>query len=147
MKKPSLLIRIIGVMLLILVLILIRYFQKELFYDPFLEYFANDFSGKTYPSYDSFRLYSNVIFRYALNSTISVLIIALLFWKKYITVASIQVYAIVGLVFLILYIGMIESHMSMGEKITFYIRRVLIQPFLLLILIPIFFVSEHEKKT
>ncbi len=130
---------------LVFCLILIRRFENELFYDPFLAYFKNDFYSIPFPEYDLSKVILHILFRYFLNSFLSILIIGLIFWKiKYL---KYSVYILFGfsVILLPLYIYNIETEFNMGENIGFYIRRFLIQPYLLLILIPAFF--YHQQKT
>ncbi len=140
-------IRYFLVAVLIFFLILVRKFENELFYDPFLAYFKGDFYNAKFPDYDLTKVILNIIFRYFLNSIISLGIIWFLFWNaKYVKFS-----AIILLIFLIIllpvYIYFIENQFNLGENIGFYIRRFLIQPLLLLILIPAFFYHQQKLKT
>ncbi len=146
MKNISIPLRVLGVLLGIILLVLIRNFQSSLFYDPFLEYFANDAADKVLPNYDAFTLYANVMLRYAINATISIVIIALVFWNKSITISAIKVYTVLGIVVMMVYIVMIENHFPMGEKVLFFMRRLLIQPLVLLILLPAYYFIQQRAK-
>jgi exosortase F-associated protein len=55
----------------VLVVLLVRAFEDELFYDPFLNYFKSDFNVLPLPSYDSFHLLIGLLFRYVLNTVLS----------------------------------------------------------------------------
>ena len=131
---------------LVFCLVLVRRFETELFYDPFLAYFKGDFYNAVFPEYDLTKVGLNIIFRYFLNFMISLGIIWLLFWNK----NYVKFSAIVWVSFLIIlvpvYVYFIESQFSLGENIGFYIRRFLIQPMLLLILIPAFFYQDQKFK-
>ena len=50
------------------------------------------------------------------------------------------------IILLPVYIYFIENEFHLGENIGFYIRRFLIQPLLLLILIPAFFYQRQKLK-
>lgn len=141
----------IGIVVLIFGLILVRKFENELFYDPFLEYFKGDSFHSAFPQYDLIKIVLHVSFRYVLNSLLSLGIIYLLFrdWKK------VKFAALVLLVFWIvllpIYLYMVETQFTIGSNVGFYVRRFLIQPLLLLILIPAFyyqqFMAQNQKST
>lgn len=127
-------------------LMLVRAFETQMFYDPFLAYFKGDFYHKDFPDYDLTRVILNVSYRFVLNSLLSLLIIWFLFWnKKYVKYA---VYILIGFFILLLpiYIFCIENQFQLGENFGFYIRRFLIQPYLLLILIPAFYYHQQKQK-
>jgi exosortase F-associated protein len=50
--------------------LVVRAFEDELFYDPF-ELFQSDFNALPLPSYDSFHLLIGLLFRYVLNTVLS----------------------------------------------------------------------------
>jgi exosortase F-associated protein len=134
--------RFLGVGFLFFLLILVRAFQSKLFYDPFINYFKNDYLHQVIPKFNSFKLYLNIFFRYLLNSLISIGIIYLLFQKQFLKF-SLQFYAIafvilIFLLFIVLRIQLFESYLPL-----FYLRRFLIHPIFILLLIPIFY---YQKK-
>lgn len=133
------------ILLLIFGLILIRAFEDSLFYDPFLAFFKSDFNNANTPHYNDFKLLTNHLFRFGLNSLLSLSIIYLLFLKKsYIQFSAIVL--LVGFIFsLIGYWYCLKSDFYLGYNVGFTIRRVLIQPIILLILIPALFF--HHKKS
>lgn len=128
-------------------LILVRKFETELFYDPFLAYFKTDFYHSEFPQYDLGKLILNILFRYFLNLLLSVLIIGLIFWRKDYMKYTFYIWIGFLVVFLPLYIYFIETEFSLGENYGFYIRRFLIQPVLLLLLIPAFFYHQQIAKS
>lgn len=133
------------VSVLILGLILVRKYEEVLFYDPFLWYFKH--SERTiFPIVDFPRLYASLSFRYALNALLSVLIIAVWFQNKQYTKFTI-VTLIAGFVVLLpLYHLAILDKFELGANIGFYIRRFLIQPMFVLILIPAFLYQNYQTK-
>ncbi len=146
MKIQKTLYRVVLGAVSLAVLILIRKYQTELFDDPFLEYFASDAQNKTYPTYHSFSMYAGLILRWILNSTFSILFLTALFWKKSISVSSIKIFTVFGLIIFLLYAVQIEMRLPLGEKIAFFTRRLLIQPLLLLILIPVYYFQLKSEK-
>lgn len=127
-------------------LIMVRKFEGTLFYDPFLAYFKGDFIKGPFPEYDSIKVSLHIIFRYILNSLLTLGIIGLTFWSR----GKVKFTAYVLLAFLIillpLYLYMIKTEFTIGSNIGFYIRRFLIQPMILLILIPAFLYQDYLQK-
>jgi len=60
-------------------LILVRAFEDELFYDPFLTFFKSDYQNKPLPDLNDYLLFWNLLLRYAINTFFSLIIIRLLF--------------------------------------------------------------------
>ena len=58
---------IIG-FVLILLLIFIRAFENQLFYDPFLSYFKSEYTNVAFPKINTIKLFLSLGFRYYLNS-------------------------------------------------------------------------------
>jgi len=134
------------VLVLIFGLILVRKFETTLFYDPFLNYFKGDIFNAEFPEYDLTKVSIHIVYRFLLNSILSLGIIGLLFWdwKKVKFAASILV--VFSVILLPIYIYFIETQFSLGSNVGFYIRRFLIQPLLLLILIPAFYYQQFTSK-
>ncbi len=84
-------VRILIIMLLFLALVLVRAFQNALFYDPFIEYFRNGYLYDTIPVFSGSKLLLHLIFRYGLNTLISLLIIYVAFQNKDFLIFSDQV--------------------------------------------------------
>lgn len=127
-------------------LILVRMYENQLFYDPFLAYFKGDYFNAEFPDYSLRKVSIHIIFRYSLNALISLGIIWFLFKDK----QKLKFSAFVLLSFLIvllpLYLYMIKTEFSIGQNIGFYIRRFLIQPMLVLMLVPAFFYHQYLIK-
>lgn len=139
-------VRYMLVAILIFGLILVRKFEEILFYDPFLAFFKTSFSGKTLPDYDLVKVCFFVFLRYLMNSLLSLAIIACLFWDGQKVKFSAWVLGVAFLILLPIYVWAIESQFSIGENFGFYIRRFLIQPLFLLLLIPAFYYQDYQKK-
>ncbi|WP_152287110.1 exosortase F system-associated membrane protein [Flavicella marina] len=137
MKKT---IRYFLVALLFLALVLVRAFETELFYDPFIVFFQNDYLYTSIPQFDFGKLILNLCYRYTLNSIISIAIIYLVFEKLgYVILASkLYVYGFVMLT--IVFSVLLYFDFSSGYLLPFYIRRFIIHPlFLLLLLAALFY--------
>ena len=75
-------IRIILIILFFGLLLLVRAFEQDLFYDPLILYFQNDYLYKAFPQIDACNLLFHLFFRYVLNSLISLAIIHMIFRNK-----------------------------------------------------------------
>ncbi len=136
MKKA---VKLALITLPIICLILVRMFEDLLFYDPFLTYFNESFRQELVPDFNGIRLFFNHLFRFFLNTGISLWLLWLLFKNlQFIKIAGF-LYLILFVILLPVYFVLISSDLETHTLITFYIRRFLIQPILVFILIPAFF--------
>ncbi|MEO7978582.1 exosortase F system-associated protein [Flavobacterium sp.] len=131
--------------LIVLCFGLIRTFEKQLFYDPFLEYFESDFKNLSFPELNTFQFFLSLLFRFGLNTILSLLLIYTLFRDREILKFSIFLYlffmiALFGMFFLIL------IYYSNGSWILFYVRRFIIQPIFVLLFIPAFYYQQQNIK-
>ena len=128
-------------------LIGVRFVEKSWFYDPFLAYFKNYSLHKEFPKVDFLKLTFSHIFRYTLNTGLSLGIIY--FWfknTKYVKFSYITFISVFILLYP-LYIFQITEQFSLGKNPIFTIRRFIIQPILLFLLIPSFYyLSKMNKK-
>ncbi|MCG2793829.1 MAG: exosortase F system-associated protein [Weeksellaceae bacterium] len=127
----------------IMALIGIRGLEDQIFYDPFLGYFKSADHSAVFPDYKWGKLILGYIFRFFLNAFLSLWIVHLLFqnwkWTK-------QAFALIALIFLIvfpIYLLCIRDHFQFGYLFSFYIRRFVIQPLPLLLIIPIFYYRKR----
>jgi exosortase F-associated protein len=140
-------IKMISLLVLFGLLILIRAFENELFYDPYLTFFENDYLYVDNPRREIFKLTMFIILRFALNSGISLGIIFLFFKDKSILKFSAFIYAIAFVFLILLFLYFVIHPKQEDYYIFFNIRRFLIQPVLLLLLLPAFyyFKLKHKK--
>ncbi len=139
-------VRIIGILVLVFLLITVRIYETTLFYDPFTHYFKNDYLHKVLPEYDSLKLFGNIVYRYVLNAILSLGIIYLVFLDKKHLKFAIQFYGIALLVLSLLLNIMLQTQ-SISYLPIFYVRRFLIQPIFVLLLIPAFYYQKQHVKT
>ncbi|MCT8340561.1 exosortase F system-associated protein [Flavobacteriaceae bacterium TK19130] len=136
MKKG---VTILSVFVLLIGLVTVRYFQNTLFYDPLLEFFNSEYVASQLPELEFGKLVSSLLFRYVLNMFLSLGVIWVVFRSKEVLRLSILVYV----AFLILFGGIFTFLLLQyqpGQYLPlFYVRRLLIQPILLLLLIPAFY--------
>lgn len=135
--------RIFIVFILVFLLILVRISAPQLFYDPFIEFFGNEYLKATFPEISSTRLFLNLFFRYTLNTIISLVIIYIVFQKKQLIFFAIKFYVIAFLVLSIIYWFQLNGEFSNGYLLAFYVRRMLIHPIFLLLLLPAFYYRNH----
>ncbi|MFT4576630.1 MAG: exosortase F-associated protein, partial [Polaribacter sp.] len=72
----------ILIFILMSLLFVIRAFENELFYDPLIEYFHNDYLYAKMPEVNIWKLVVSTLYRYALNSLITIGVIRVVFGKK-----------------------------------------------------------------
>lgn len=136
MKKV---VKIALIVVPIVFLILVRLFEERLFYDPFLQYFNESFRRESIPDFNGIQLFFNHLFRFILNTGISLWLLWLLFKNlQFIKIAAF-LYVILFILLLPAYFVLISSNLEIHTLVTFYIRRFLIQPILVFILIPAFY--------
>lgn len=127
-------------------LILIRAFENELFYDPYLSFFKNDYLYIDNPRREIFKLTMFTVLRYTLNSVLSLGIIYLFFKDKNIVKFSALLYGFALFILIVLYLYFVINPQQKDYYIFFNIRRFLIQPLLLLILLPAFYYYKLKSK-
>ncbi len=130
---------------LIATLFLIRAFENNLFYDPLILYFQNDYLYSSMPEVNNLKLLVDMLFRYILNSLITLGIIYLSFNKKsYVKFAGF--FLILAFLILIVIFGfLLKGDFKEGYLLPFYIRRFLIHPLFLLILFPAFYYMKLNR--
>ena len=142
---PNKYLRYLIAIALVFGLVMVRVFEQKLFYDPLLDYFKN--SNRSHlPAIDEIKLYSYVFFRFMINLLLTALIVKVLFWKQMYVKFTI-ILGILGFIILLpLYAYMLNHNLNFGEMIFFYIRRFLIQPMFLILLVPCFYYQEIRNK-
>lgn len=143
MSKP---IRILIVCLLFLLLFVIRGFATELFYDPLIEYFQNDYLYTKMPEINTWHLMVDMLFRYSLNSLISLGIIWLIFQRKDYVKFSGFFLMLAFMVLIVVFVFLIRGSLESGYLLPFYVRRFIIHPLFLLLLLPAFYYQKLSKK-
>ena len=139
MKTLNWLIVILG----ILGLVGVRAAENSLFYDPFLRYFHEANKNAVFPEFEWGKLILNYIFRFALNLLFSLLIVHFIFKRKDWTVQAGILITIVFAVTFPIYLYCIYRHFETGYLFSFYMRRFVIQPLILLLIIPLFYYRKQ----
>ena len=133
-------------LLLVLFLILIRAFEDTLFYDPFLNYFKDEYTQLTFPEINIFKLFFSLGMRFYLNSLISLFLLYVIFKDTKIVKFSALLYLILGSILMISFIFTLTFFGDENKMTLFYIRRFLIQPIFVLLFIPGFYYQKQLKK-
>jgi exosortase F-associated protein len=137
--------RIFSLAVLVFLLVCIRAFENQLFYDPFLSYFERNYNKLPLPKFDSFRLFLGLLFRYALNMTLSLGIIYVLFKEIELVKFASILYGLFFIILIIVFYSIIYFYANQNNMILFYIRRFLIQPIFILLFVPGFYYQKINK--
>jgi len=144
MPKP---INFILLLVLFGLLVLIRVFEQELFYDPYLLFFKNDYLYMDFPNREILKLTLYTTLRYVLNSLISLGILYLFFKDASIVKFSAIIFVLAYMCLIIVFLYFVIQPRQEDYYLFFNFRRFLIQPILLLLLLPAFyyFQLKHGK--
>ena len=138
-------IRIILILILVVLLALIRHFEDELFYDPYLLFFQNDYLYMDYPRREILKLTLFTTLRYVMNSVISLGILYLAFRDKSVVKFSAVIYVIAYIILLVIFLYFVINPRQEDYYLFFNIRRFLIQPIILLVLLPAFYYHKLKQ--
>jgi len=131
--------------ILFLLLVLIRAFEDVLFYDPYLTFFENDYLYMDSPRREIAKLVLNTIFRFVLNTLISLGILYLIFKDKSILKFSSLIYLVAFVLLLIPFLYFVFNPKQEDYYLFFNIRRFLIQPVILIIMLPAFYYHKLKR--
>lgn len=126
-------------------LTLIRFFEHELFYDPYLTFFENDYLYLDNPRREVFKLTLFTSLRYVLNSVISLGVLYLVFNDKGVLRFSLFIYTVSFIVLIIAYLYFVINPRQEDYYLFFNMRRFLIQPVILILLLPAFYYNKIKK--
>lgn len=126
----------------------VRMLEGKIFYDPFLEYFHEADKSISFPPFEWGKLILSHIFRFVLNLFFSCLIIHFLFKNKEWTIQGALLITIVFVITFPIYLYCIGDKFEIGYLFSFYMRRFVIQPLILLLIIPMFYYRKQvlQKK-
>ena len=138
--------RILLVIFGIFGLIGVRMVEESLFYDPFLNYFQTADKNAQFPDFEWTKLIFNYLFRFSLNLALSALIVHFIFKKKEWTMQAIVLMLLVFAITFPIYLYCIHTKFEIGYLFSFYMRRFVIQPLTLLLIIPLFYYRKQLLK-
>ncbi|GAA4307459.1 exosortase F system-associated protein [Pontixanthobacter gangjinensis] len=131
--------RALQIGLLVLLLAALRFFEQDLFYDPLIQFFKSDYLLGIIPPMDMAKLMINLSLRYFLNTVISLAIIYVSFRDMNMLKFSALLYAILYVAATAVFIFLVLNIEREHYLALFYVRRFLIHPLFLLILLPAFY--------
>ncbi len=120
-------------------LLFVRFRESELFYDPLINYFHGDFQNTNLPELSMFKLIGNLLLRYGINMLFSLGLLWAIFLDKNILKFVIIFYLGIGILLLIPFYILLKDYVPSEYLAFFYVRRFLIQPLIVFLLIPAFF--------
>lgn len=134
----------LGVVL-VLLLAMVRLFESEIFYDPFLQYFKSSYMQIPLPEMSNQLLFLNLTFRYLINSVLSLALLYVIFKD----IGMIKFTSILYLIFFIILTSILLFALfneKPDKMFVFYVRRFLIQPIFILLFIPGFLFQEYVSR-
>ncbi len=137
--------RYILAVLLLLVLVAIRGFEDYLFYDPYLTFFENDYLYMDNPRREVAKLVFYTSLRYVLNTLASLGILYFVFNDKVMIKFSTLLYIIAYVLLLIPFLYFVINPRQEDYYLFFNVRRFLIQPIGLILLLPAFYYYKLNR--
>lgn len=138
-------VKFILIFLLVSLLFVIRAFESDLFYDPLIVYFQNDYLYTKMPEINTWKLVIDTLLRYILNSLITIGIIQVAFEKKRFVKFAGFFLMLAFIILIVIYVFLLRNQFESGYLFPFYIRRFLIHPLFLLLLLPAFYYHKLNK--
>lgn len=136
----SRLLKILLLLLLFGLLILVRHYENQLFYDPLILFFKGNYHLGLFPDVNPSKLMTHIAFRFFVNTAISLLILYVVFRDMEIIRFSLILYAsLFFILFCMMYFMVKTLDVNSNLTLIFYIRRFLIQPLFILLLLPAFY--------
>ncbi|GHC47784.1 exosortase F system-associated membrane protein [Ulvibacter litoralis] len=135
--------KIAGIAFLGALLVVIRFFESSLFYDPLIVFFKSA-PNDVLPNFETVKLLLHVGFRFVLNTLISLGILWFIFESTEILKLSAIFYLLFFVVLMVALTVLLDTSEAGQHMTLFYVRRFLIQPIFLLILIPAFYFQKKK---
>lgn len=133
--------RIIGVLSLLILLVLVKVFESSIFYDPLITYFKNDYLYQQVPVLEVGDLMFFYSIRFWMNTLLSISILKLIFinkdyWKDVLPLYLIGYLVMLGLLYILL-------QSQANYLVLFYVRRFIIHPIFLLLLVVYYYLESR----
>src|SRR5690606_14167322 len=137
--------KITGIVFLFGLLILVRLFEADSFYDPLLTFFKQDYLYGKVPDVEFEKLMLHTGYRFWMNTLISLAILYVAFRDKDVIKFSLILY-VLAFVLLFSWMSLLVANASpeSNYNILFYVRRFLIQPLFVLLLLPAFYYHRQR---
>ena len=136
--------RFILIVLSFVILIGFRGMAQQWFYDPFLAYFKHDYLSLPVPEIALPTYFLHLFLRYLINSIISLVILYLVFMKWSVVSFCIRFYVLAFILFGLGLFYLMYFQPDTHYLLLFYLRRFLIHPIFLLVLIPAFYIYNFK---
>lgn len=121
----------------------VRMLEDAIFYDPFLNYFHEANKNISLPQFEWGKLIVSHLFRFILNLFFSCIIIHFLFKNKEWTMQGAILITIIFAITFPIYLYCIYNQFEIGYLFSFYMRRFVIQPLILLLIVPLFYYRKQ----
>ncbi|HET8837478.1 MAG TPA: exosortase F system-associated protein [Flavobacteriaceae bacterium] len=138
--------KIILIGILFLGMVTIRFFETQLFYDPLIHFYEGSYLTQPPPQFEEWKLILNTFFRFCLNTILSLLILFVAFRCRKIMKFSILFFGAACLLLMILFVYLVFNMAPENYFTLFYVRRFLIQPIFIILLLPAFYYQKALKK-
>ena len=135
--------KIIFLVFLAFLLVLIRWFEDLLFYDPLTHFFKTEHTSAL-PSFNTLQLLANIVLRFLINALLSLLMLWVVFKDSGIIKFSGLLYSALFVLLFTSFCFLLFYSESDNFLPLFYVRRFLIQPLFLLILLPAFYFQKKK---
>lgn len=127
-------------------LVSVRALEDQIFYDPFLNYFHEANKHLAFPAFEWGKLIIGYVFRFIINLFFSCIIIHFLFKNKQWTIQGTILITIIFFITFPIYLYCIYDRFEVGYLFSFYMRRFVIQPLILLLIVPMFYYRKQVEK-
>lgn len=121
----------------------VRMVEDEIFYDPFLDYFHAANKNINFPEFEWGKLILSHVLRFVLNLFFSCIIIHFLFKNKEWAIQGALLMTIIFVITFPIYLYCIYDRFDVGYLFSFYMRRFVIQPLILLLIVPLFYYRKQ----
>ncbi|MCI3938058.1 exosortase F system-associated protein [Chryseobacterium aahli] len=121
----------------------VRMLEDQIFYDPFLDYFHAANKNINFSEFEWGKLILSHVLRFVLNLFFSCIIIHFLFKNKEWTIQGALLMSIVFAITFPIYLYCIYDRFDVGYLFSFYMRRFVIQPLILLLIVPLFYYRKQ----
>ena len=131
-------------LVLLVLLVLVRMLEETLFYDPFMYFFQGCRCED--PEVFAGQWYLNVALRFLVNTLISLVIIYVVFQNINSVKFSAVLYFLLFVILFPLFIYLMEHVQKHDYLAVFYVRRFLVQPILILLLLPALYYQRLKDR-
>ncbi len=138
--------KIVIISVIFLGMIAIRFFETDLFYDPLIHFFEGSYLTQPPPEFNFWQLILYTSFRFWLTALLSLLILFVAFRSKKILRFSYLLFGTAFLVLIALFAYFLFNMAPENYFLLFYIRRFLIQPIFIILLLPAFYYQMSLKQ-